>query len=103
MEPGDEVVAGRVRRHLVLELPPEEPAVELDGSLRVRLRGVDPARDTGRILASLQHGVPSLSSSETGLDGQTPRTPCSEASPGHDHPSRDGANRSADDWTMTRL
>jgi nicotinamidase-related amidase len=60
VEPGHEVVAGRVRRHLVLELPPEEPAVEPGRGLGVRLRSVDPARDPGRILASLQHNRSSL-------------------------------------------
>ncbi len=51
----DEVVAGRVGRHAVLEVPPEQAPVELDRSLRVGLGGVDPARHTLRISVSLQH------------------------------------------------
>src|SRR5262249_43155099 len=55
LEPGHEVAAGRLRRHLVLELPSDETAVDARGSLGIGLRGVDPARHAGRVLGSLQH------------------------------------------------
>src|SRR5581483_7496812 len=54
-DPADEVRALRAFGHDVLELPPEQPAVEGQGSLRVGLVGVDPARDTGDVTVSLRH------------------------------------------------
>ena len=58
-QPRDEVVAGRVGRHAVLELPPEDASVEGDRRLGVRLGGVDPARDSGDVSVSvLGHRAP---------------------------------------------
>jgi hypothetical protein len=51
----DEVLALGPRRHHVLELPAEEPAVEADGGVGIWLAGVDPARDAGEVSVSLGH------------------------------------------------
>ena len=54
-DPGDEVLARRLRRHHVLELPAEETAVEVGRGLGIWLAGVDPARDAGDVSVSLGH------------------------------------------------
>ena len=51
-EPGDEVPALRLRRHDVLELPAEQPAVEGQGALEVRRGEVDHARAFGHTFGS---------------------------------------------------
>jgi hypothetical protein len=56
VESGNEVAAGSVGRHAVLELPAEQAAVEGDSAFGVRVRGVDPARDAGWISVPVEHG-----------------------------------------------
>ena len=54
-EARDVVLAGRVGRHHVLELPSEEIAVEGHGGLGVGLARVDPTWDAGEVSVSLEH------------------------------------------------
>src|SRR6185436_17182004 len=51
----DEVLALRLGRHHVLELPFEQAAVELDCGRGIRLAGVDPAGDAGDVSVALGH------------------------------------------------
>ena len=51
---GDEVLVAS-RRELVLELPAEDPTVELGRRLGIGLLGVDQARDAGRVLGAVEN------------------------------------------------
>ena len=54
-DPADVVRARRPGRHDVLDLPPEQVAVERRGGGRIGLRGVDPARDSRDVAVLLAH------------------------------------------------
>ena len=53
-EAGDQIRAGRPRRHRVLELPAEQAAVEVRSRVGVGLRRIDPARHTGDVTVALR-------------------------------------------------
>jgi hypothetical protein len=55
LAPRDEVVALRVRRQDVLELPPEQTAIELKRRLGVGLAHIHPAGDAGDVSVALGH------------------------------------------------
>ena len=55
VEARDEVLAGRARRHHVLEIPSEEAPVEGDRGLRIGLARIDPAWNAGHVSVSLEH------------------------------------------------
>ena len=55
VEPGDQVVPGRVRWHRVLERPAEQRAVEVARRVPVRRLDVDPARHAMRVGPRVSH------------------------------------------------
>jgi hypothetical protein len=55
LAPSDQVLALRGWRHRLLELPAEEPPVEVDRRLRVGFARIDPARNAGDVSVAFGH------------------------------------------------